>query len=143
QPNNGNGVHISGALSTGNLVQQGFIENNAGDGVLIDTGASNNTVGGFTSSPVDSGNTINHNNGSGVHLNNSSGDRIQRNFIGTDVLGTSAIGNAAQGSFIEYGSANSIVGGNHLSAGNKIAGNSENGIYDLGVTSSGNQLQSN
>ncbi len=141
--NNGNGVHISGAASTNNLVQQATIEKNAGDGVLLDTGASANIIGGFTSSPVNSGNRIDGNTGDGVHLNASSNNRIQRNFIGNDGTNNATKANGGNGVLIENGSAFNIIGGNDLTAGNKISGNTENGIYIKDNTSSGNQIQSN
>jgi hypothetical protein len=141
-PNNGIGVHITGAAATGNLVQQATIDGGARDGILIDGGSGNNIIGGFTSSPVNSGNIIIRNDGNGVHLVGSSNNRIQRNNIGNDGSAT-AKPNAVNGILIEQGSANNIIGGNDLTAGNIISGNTENGLYIKDPTSSGNAIQSN
>ena len=140
--NNSHGVRVTGAASKNNLIQQGTIFSNAGDGVLIDGGASLNIVGGFTDAP-NSGNFIFLNNGNGVHLDNSDDNRIQRNTIGTNSAGEPSKANALNGIFIDNGSRNNIIGGNDLTAGNKVSGNTEHGIYIRGLTSDLNQIQSN
>src|SRR5262249_50459478 len=139
--NNGNGVHITGAASLGNHVEQATISKNAGDGVRVDTSAGSSQIG--SGSAALCANIINQNNGSGLPPNASSNNFVQRNIIGTDAAGTASLGNAVQGIFVENGSNNNLLGGNDttLNAGNRIAGNTENGIYILG--SSNTQVQTN
>ena len=55
----------------------------------------------------------------GIVLTGASGTRVERNFVGTD--GTSALGNAAGGVFVNLGSGNVI-------SGNVVSGNGSSGI---------------
>src|SRR5205823_6127042 len=91
--NGGSGVLINGGPASANVVQGNYIGTNlsgtaplgnAGRGVYIN-GASNNTVGGNTSS---TSNLISANNGDGVLINGSSasGNVVQGNYVGTDIF---------------------------------------------------------
>jgi hypothetical protein len=75
------GIDANGAIALGNDAT----------GVTMSRGATNNRIGGTTPQErnVISG------NGQGVHIIGASGNLVQGNFIGTDVAGTTAIGNTA------------------------------------------------
>ena len=84
---NNRGVRITGALSHNNNIRGNFIGtdltgtaviHNEIDGVLITSGASNNTVGGIVAA---AGNIIQHNVGSGVNLDDGTGNAVLSNSI--------------------------------------------------------------
>ncbi|MCI0683718.1 MAG: right-handed parallel beta-helix repeat-containing protein [Gemmataceae bacterium] len=117
------GTDVTGTLGLGN----------DGNGVLI-RGADNNLIGGVPDESGDPRNLISFNNGNGVFLepddflqqpNGADNNVIQRNFIGTDVSGTVAAGNSANGVLISGGS------GNQIGADNLISSNGENGVWIL------------
>jgi hypothetical protein len=127
------GVHLIGLGASGNLVAGNFIGTdvtgsvevgNTGDGVLLQ-GAPDNTVGGTTAGArnIISGNRY------GVHLGNgdASGNLVAGNYIGTDVAGTSDLGNSHSGVLLLGGSDNTI-GGTTLGARNLISGNDAHGV---------------
>ena len=138
------GLGISIAFeANANLVQGNFIGTNVNgtaslpnlSGVDIDVFASANTVGG--SSP-NARNLISGNTNDGV-LIGSDNNSIQGNYIGTDVSGTSDLGNGGNGIRVSSG-ANCIVGGTTAEARNIISGNNSNGIE---LNNSGNQILGN
>jgi len=92
----------------------------AADGLLISGGTSK--VLGLA---------INRFGASGVHLQGTGGNVVERNFLGTDISGTLDVGNAANGVFITGGSGN-VIGGltdrPGTGNGNVISGNDDNGI---------------
>jgi hypothetical protein len=102
---NGNGVFLSGANATGNVLWGNFIGTNSdgadllgnsGDGVAIDTSASNNTIGGTMTG---AGNTIAFNAATGVGISSGTGNTILSNAIDANAqLGIvlSGTGNDAQ-----------------------------------------------
>jgi CSLREA domain-containing protein len=79
----------------------------------------------------------------GIELSGAGGNVIQGNFIGTDVPGTVALGNADHGIRIFLSSGNTI-GGTAASARNIISGNAFNGIdiFSFGAET-GNLIQGN
>ncbi len=90
--NSNQGIAISNSGTNGNVVQGNFIGVNSGggtafpnafEGVAIFGGASNNTIGGLTSSAR---NIISGNTGAGISIGNSgtNGNSVQGNYIGTD-----------------------------------------------------------
>ena len=143
------GVMISGSTASGNLVQGNYIGTdvdgttalgNFGDGLFI-IGAPTNTIGGETAA---SGNIISGNGQRGVQIfgTAASGNRLQGNYIGTDVTGSISMGNGGDGIFLS-GAPNNIIGGTTASAGNVISGNGAVGveIFDTGAT--GNLVRGN
>ncbi len=147
--NSGGGVKITAVGASSNVVRGNYIGTNAaglartgnsGAGVLIDNGATNNTIGGTTAGAVNviSGNT------SGVQINSSTttGNKIEGNFIGTDAAGTASLRNTTAGVQITGASANT-VGGTSAAARNVISGNWGQGVSISGVTATGNQVQGN
>jgi Matrixin/PKD domain/Right handed beta helix region/Periplasmic copper-binding protein (NosD) len=134
------GVQIS-STSNGNIVAGNLIGLNAagtgalanGTGVLIDTGSSNNIVGGGGTGArnVISGNTI------GVQIANggSTGNKIQGNYIGTNAIATAAVPND-RGVLFDVGTSGNIVGTDgdgtsDATEGNLISGNA--GAFGYGV----------
>jgi CSLREA domain-containing protein len=147
----GNGAHGVNIGSSGNLVQGNFIGTdvtgtadlgNTQYGVRIDD-ASGNTVGGIASAPgAPPGNVISGNDGFGVFvLNGASGTQVQGNLIGTDVSGTTALGNGSHGVAIPAAPGNTI-GGTTPGMRNVISGNAGLGI-SISQSSTGNVIQGN
>ena len=109
-----------------------------GDGVRITEEANHNTIGG---SDAGAKNVISGNMNSGVYIAQAGvGNKVQGNFIGTDVSGSLAIGNAsatsssAAGVFISSMAGNRVVigvdgdGTQDANEGNLISGNLRAGI---------------
>jgi hypothetical protein len=146
----GFGVHISGAKSTGNIVQGNYIGPNAAgtDAVRNSNGsqsigvnignASNNVIGGDTAAAR---NVISGNSGNGVGIAGSSaGNVVKGNYIGTNAAGTAVIPN---GRGVEILSADNVVGGltpsPGVAPGNLISGQ----ITNLYVNGSRSVVQGN
>jgi CSLREA domain-containing protein len=141
-------VLLDGNGSTGNLVEGNFIGtdvtgttalSNASNGVVIENGASNNTIGGLTPRMGNrvSGNSL------GIWLHGpTTGNVVQGNFIGTDVDGTFSVPNS-QGVTVDNGATDNVIGGTQLGACNFISGNTGNGIYIANPGTSRNVVQGN
>ena len=136
----GAGIHIQ---TNGNLVTGNFLGTDVngtaagpgnGDGVVIDNSASNNTIGG---TGAGAGNVISGNSGDGIDISGD-GNFVQGNKIGTDVMGSSSLGNQVAGVRI-LGSFNTI-GGTGSGAGNVISGSKDEGVF---VTGGNNSLMNN
>ena len=128
---------VAGIDSSGNSVQGNFIGtdvtgtvslSNTRSGVNLSIGAINNTIGGTSPAArnVISGNA---NNGVLISSNNASGNLIQGNFIGTDVGGTTPLGNSAG---LRIDGPNNTIGGTDPGAGNVISGNTSGLILFAG-----------
>src|SRR5262249_37616729 len=100
-----NGVEINASTATNNVVEGNYIGTNAagaaalgnaGAGVLIQGGATGNTVGGTTPG---AGNLVSANGTFGIDVRDTgtSGNLVAGNFIGTDVTGTAKLGNDSSG----------------------------------------------
>ncbi|MEO8435437.1 MAG: thrombospondin type 3 repeat-containing protein [Pyrinomonadaceae bacterium] len=126
------GTNASGQFAVGNLM-----------GVTL-VWVTSNTIGGTAPG---AGNLISGNSQEGIHSNGSSSQTIQGNFIGTDVTGTAAIPNGFLGinMFTNNGfsSANNLIGGSVVGAGNLISGNQGTGIGIGGTGSDNNVIQGN
>ena len=157
--NTANGVQISsqGSLSQGgenNFVQGNFIGTDVSGAQPLGNGANgislingrDNTIGGTEPGArnVISANGFGRSNPNfdgdfnGIRIQrnkNITGDKIQGNYIGTDVTGTVDLGNAGNGILIRGGK-NNLIGGATPSAGNVISGNERRGIL---VVDDGNQ----
>jgi parallel beta-helix repeat protein len=139
--NTNNGIHISGTSGAGKLTVQGnFIGINAAgtaaqangrNGILIESGSSNNTIGGTAAG---AGNIISGNGADGVLITGatSTTNQLMQNFIGTDPNANKAIGNGVNGVHITDAQSNTI-GGTALTAGNIISGNTGPGATGSGV----------
>ena len=137
---NGTGIDITGSGVTGNVVLGNFIGTNAsganlgntGAGVLIDSGASNNTIG--------QANTIGF-NGTGIEFSSGAfSNVVQGNFIGTNARGAN-LGNTGYGVLIDSGAFNNTIGGAG-NAANTIGFNID-GIDITGSGVTGNVVQGN
>jgi hypothetical protein len=131
----------NGAGGSGHLIEGNFIGiNAAGTGALLNNfgiilagTTTSTTIGGTTPSAR---NVISGNSGRGIIIGNSIGagntvnNTIEGNFIGTDVTGTLALGNADYG--IECNDFNNTIGGSVAGAGNLIAFNGNGGINTEG-----------
>ncbi len=150
-----NGVYLSQTNATNNVVAGNYIGTNINgnarlpnifDGVLIDSRASSNTIGGTTAGAR---NIISGNNQNGVHLVGFGGvgvgtrsNLIQGNYIGTDVTGfNSGVFNFFNGVMVQA-TANTI-GGTAAGAGNLISGNEQNGVLLQGGVNAATLVQGN
>ncbi|HEY2952776.1 MAG TPA: hypothetical protein VGK40_09345, partial [Verrucomicrobiae bacterium] len=143
--NGTDGILISGAASLGNQVLGNFIGTdatgrvglgNGGWGVNLDA-ASTNVVGGTTTG---AGNLISF-NGDGVLISAAISNRVQGNFIGSDVTGTNDLGNGF--GILMVDSSFNLIGGTNAAARNVIVGNGRGGIEALGLALSNNVIQGN
>jgi CSLREA domain-containing protein len=147
------GIEITNGAS-GNTVSGNYIgtdasgtvdRGNGWDGVLIGSGAWNNTIGGDT--PADR-NIISGNDQNGVYIWGSGtlSNTVSGNYIGTDANGTSDLCNSLDGVRIYNGAHDNIVGGDTAGERNVISGNNGNGVYiwwgsgTTGNTVSGNYI---
>ncbi len=142
---NGNdGVEIVDAGTKNNLVFGNSIGTDASgtfaiankfDGILIRTGASENTVGGTASG---AGNTISGNGANGVEIvgAGTTGNAVRGNLIGTQADGSSALGNGTNGVAVRNAAANNTIGGTGTGTGNTIAFNGGDGVL-VGDTTAG------
>jgi CSLREA domain-containing protein len=150
------GIALSGAASTGNVIQGNRIGTNAAgtaalangiSGISIRSASHDNTIGGTTAAARNliSGNTVD-----GILIADIGADSnvIQGNFIGTDVTGAAALGNGQFGILTAFTNLNTI-GGTAAGAGNVIAFNTSDGVAIGGTFSNvqnailGNSIFSN
>jgi CSLREA domain-containing protein len=156
--NSGDGIDISGAGTAGNLVQGNLIGlNGAGaaavgnsqNGVIIQAGASTNTIGGTTDSlrNVISGN--NFSTSDGIELNGTgiTGTNVFGNYIGVDVTGANSVSNGEDGILVSSGPTTTTIGAATSTpgsaGGNVISGNNRHGVRLEGSGTSGTLLQGN
>jgi len=120
--NTGAGIDLSDAGTTGTIIQDNLVQNNGNDGVIIQKGAANNTVGNTLGVPGGE-NVISGNGGNGIALEGSgtSGNGVRGNFIGTDILGANPLGNGTSGVFID-GAANNTIGGYSFISAGRLSG---------------------
>ncbi len=125
------GADVTGAQSLGNGL----------NGVLIMYGSTSNVVGGNTAGAR---NVISGNGLYGVQLQDpgTTGNRVQGNYIGTDVNGTAALANAKDGVIISQGASDNLVGGETPGDGNLISGNAEMGV-NINQDVTGNRVLGN
>jgi hypothetical protein len=137
--NNDDGVHV-GVGATGNMVQGNYIGTdvtgsfavrNIDDGVDLDSGAFNNTVGGTA---LGAGNVISGNGIDGVNIDDTgtSNNIIQGNFVGTNAAGVGAIPNGDCGIYVDPSQTSNTIGGAAAGAGNLIAYNVTAGVCIFG-----------
>ncbi len=138
--NGQDGVRITG---NNNVVEGDYVGVNAvgaalgngRDGVLI--ASSNNTVGGTVSGAR---NVIGGNGSYGVELPfGASSNVVLGNYIGTNIFGTAALGNA---NGVAIGDTGNTVGGTTAAARNIISGNTGDGVV-IENTATTNLLQGN
>ena len=115
---------------------------NAFQGILLDTGASRNIIGGTNALAR---NVLSGNTQYGVLISgtNTTGNVILGNYIGTDASGSRVVSNAVGGVFFADGTSRNLIGGTNTGAGNVISGNLGNGILFRGSNVVGNVVQGN
>lgn len=144
---NNTGISIFGTNARFNVVQGNVVGTdvsgtfplgNQASGLFV--GGANNTIGG---SAEGEGNLFSANGGRGVRIVGvgASNNLVQGNLIGTDLSGTNALGNHANGVVIEEGGSNNTIGGVNDGEGNLIAYNTTNGVYV--ITGTGNAILGN
>ncbi len=146
-----NGITLTGTGTSGNLIQNNVIGMNAGgttklpnagDGIYVAGGASNNTIGGTTSTLA---NWISGNTYDGVEINGTgtSANLVIGNLIGTTGDGSAAVANGYHGVLIWQGASNNTIGGSASGDANIISGNAEHGVYIRDSGTSGNVVLGN
>ena len=147
--NNGDGIRLLGATVDDVTIAGNYIGADAngttaivndGNGILIEQGANDITIGGTT---VASGNVISGNTQVGVLISNSSNNIVSGNLIGTNESGTGAIANGTQGVFVSNGSTGNVIGGSSVAARNVVSGNVAEGVLIADSGSDGNFVQGN
>ncbi|MDJ0960174.1 MAG: Ig-like domain-containing protein [Acidimicrobiia bacterium] len=110
-------------------------------GIAIVNGTTNNTVGGLT---VGERNVISGNTDDGIFIqrNDTTGNLIVGNHIGTAVSGAGDLGNGNNGIYID-GSPGNTIGGLTANHRNVVSGNDNNGILLDGADATGNTIQGN
>ena len=156
------GVLISGADSIGNRVSSNFIGTDHSGyrvipnhtGIFVNatsigaTGPSGNLIGG--TEPY-GGNLVSGNIGDGISLSDSSGNRIQGNYVGTALDGRTPLSNgraASQNAGIRIAAifapaSGNLVGGTTDGSPNLISGNQLYGVLLVGIGATGNRIQRN
>ncbi len=145
--NGEDGIYLVGAGARSNHVQANFIGTTVGGSERLGNGragvgissAPDNVIGGTAKA---AGNLISGNADAGIYLvgSGSVGNEVLGNMIGADVSGTTALGNAYEGIYLE-GATSNILGGSIPGSGNQISGNGTRGIYL--TNASWNSIQGN
>jgi titin len=138
----GSGIDLFGVGASGNVIEGNLIGTDVSGtrslgnyhGVTIESGASNNLIGGTAAG---AGNLISGNVADGLNVL-SGANRIQGNYIGTDAGGTNALPNPI-GIVLQQGGDN-LIGGPGVGASNVVSGNNGLGIK---VYTQGNVFQGN
>jgi hypothetical protein len=116
--------NIIGLTTKGNAVLA-----NGNDGVLIDGSAHDNTIGGDTASVIPQ-NTFSGNRGYGLVMMGSAYDNsVFSTFIGTNVAGLAALGNAKGGVLISGHANRNSIGNTGKPPVNLISGNTSSGVW--------------
>ena len=115
---------------------------NAFQGILIDQGASRNTIGGTNALAR---NVISGNSQYGLWISNTNttGNVVLGNYIGTNATGSFAVSNAFGGIGLFASAAGQLIGGTNTLARNVISGNGSAGIWLSGAGVSNNVVENN
>ncbi len=158
--NNTAGIYVDGVSNTiaGNIVGLNAAGTtalaNGNTGVWVTFNGAGTLIGGNSSTAR---NIISGNTNDGIFIDGQNSQtfrsvRVQGNYIGTDINGTTAIGNTRYGVYLYQQASGNTIGGSVAGAGNVISGNfsdgirSENGIYNtiqgntIGLNASGTTL---
>lgn len=98
---------------------------NAGSGVFLSDGASNNRIGG--TKPGER-NVISGNGGGVYMMREAYGNTVIGNLIGTDASGVNVLGNQGDGIYLGDGASNNQIGGMGSGERNIISGNHGSGV---------------
>ena len=124
-----NGIVIQ---SDGNILQGLQIVHFPGQGIFLQVG-SQNRIGGNRfngAGPMGQGNLVSANGGTGINIHGERtfANTVQGNFIGVDLKGTTALGNAGTGISLAGRCHQNIIGGGNPGEGNLVSGNGSTGI---------------
>jgi hypothetical protein len=115
-----------------------------GDGVEIESGAAQNTIGGTS---LNARNVISGNINNGVLISGNGSftedNVVEGNLIGTNAAGRSALPNGANGVLVSGAAVYNTIGGASSAAGNVISGNKGDGVLFSDAGTSNNLLQYN
>lgn len=152
--NIGPGIDV---MTDGNIVQGNYIGTDINGDAALANGSAGvyiygdfNTVGGVI---PEARNIISGNDSAGIYIqplifsdDKPRFNKVQGNYIGTDVTGTFAIPNGYSGIFMTDADAN-MIGGYGADAGNLISGNQDDGIvirtFTYGLNSNANLVMAN
>ena len=141
----GSGMHLFGSGSTvaGCFIgadATGSVAESNGDGIIIDPGASDNTIGGTTAAArnVISGNYA----GVVIQGSGATGNVVEGNYIGVGADGATPVPNAWNGIWINAGASGNTIGGGDTADGNVIAYNAGAGV-GVSDDSTGNTIRLN
>ncbi len=148
---NGDGIELNGASSTGNTIEGNYIGTDASGtvdfgntqhGVTLVSGASTNVLGGTTAG---SRNIISGNDDVGVNIRdtNTANNRVEGNFIGSDMTGLAPLGNTIEGVVVGGSARDNTIGGTVIDARNLISANLGDGISIWGSGTTSNAFLSN
>jgi trimeric autotransporter adhesin len=129
------GVHLMGVAATGNAVLGNYVGTNAAgtadlgnteDGIQIDTGASNNIIGGTASGER---NIVAGNSNAGIAVDNaaSTANQLLGNWIGVGSDGATVLANSHSGVSV-FGATGTVIGDGTVAGRNIITSNGINGI---------------
>lgn len=121
------------------------IQNFPRDGIVIESGASGNAIGGDRSigvGPNGQGNLIVQNGSSGISVRGD-GNVVRGNFVGVDSSGRWALGNTLNGVALWDGASDNVVGGPAGEDRNVIGGNGHNGVWISGSGTARNDILGN
>jgi len=146
----GDAVLLQNAATHHNSVQGNYIGTDAsgvavignwGTGVSLHSGTSYNLIGGSTAGErnIISGNST----GVGLWDSGTVSNTVSGNYIGVDVTGLKAIPNGWDGILIGGGASSNLIGGDTLSEGNIVSGNSWNGVEIYGADTVNNAVFGN
>ena len=161
--NGQNGVYITGVDTAGdrtsfNTLAGNLIGTNAAgtaavpnalDGVVVNGGATGNSIGspatGTGTVTQTGGNVISGNAEWGVYIsdNGTFGNTVQNDFIGTGLTGKSPVPNVDNGLDIVFGAQSNTVGGTTASSRNLISGNLHEGVLIGFAGTSSNLVEGN
>ncbi len=140
--NDQDGVWIKDLDTNDNVVQGNYIGTDATGAAALPNGSRGLYLSGAVKDNLIAGNVISGNGAAGIRINDpdTTGNKLQGNYIGTDSTGTLRLANGYVGVRIAGGASGNIIGG--IGAGNLISGNAADGVL-IDEGSSGNQVQYN
>lgn len=131
-----NGIMVTGDAADANVMTGNYIGPNitgaavvanGGIGILIQSSADSNVIGGDT---AEERNVISGNGDSGVHVTDAgtTANQVIGNYIGTSAAGTADLGNTADGVNLNNSASATIIGTATEGTRNVISGNNDDGI---------------
>lgn len=125
------GTDVSGKVSQGSVTDAGVLISSANNRIGGTTAAARNVISGNGFAGID------------IRTTGAAANLVLGNFIGTDVTGTTDLGNRVGGVFIANGSTNNVIGGTVAGSRNVISGNDFAGLDVREGTTTGNIIQGN